>query len=160
MRGNVPTRLQKVAERGEMDATILALAGLTRLAFTIQTDANFSAKPYRRDYWLPFWIWTKCLPCVGQGAIGIETRASDKHIANICALLNHFPTFQAVTAERAFLRAMVVVVKAPLERTQSSTAKSSHFAPFHFMAQRPDARRDNVRGRCNRPGEELAAKLR
>jgi hydroxymethylbilane synthase len=46
------------------------------------------------------------LPCVGQGAIGIETRADDGRMAKICECLNHLPTFQAVTAERAFLRGM------------------------------------------------------
>ena len=46
------------------------------------------------------------LPCVGQGAIGIEIRADDERIGEICERLNHFNTFQCVTAERAFLRAM------------------------------------------------------
>ena len=46
------------------------------------------------------------LPCVGQGAIGIEIRADDERIAKIVERLNHFNTFQAVTAERAFLRGM------------------------------------------------------
>ena len=46
------------------------------------------------------------LPCVGQGAIGIEIRADDGRIAKIVERLNHFNTFQAVTAERAFLRGM------------------------------------------------------
>ena len=46
------------------------------------------------------------LPCVGQGAIGIEIRADDERIAKICERLNHFNTFQCVTAERAFLRGM------------------------------------------------------
>ena len=46
------------------------------------------------------------LPCVGQGAIGIEIRANDERIAKICERLNHYDTFQAVTAERAFLRGM------------------------------------------------------
>jgi hydroxymethylbilane synthase len=46
------------------------------------------------------------LPCVGQGAIGIEIRADDERIAKIVERLNHFNTFHAVTAERAFLRGM------------------------------------------------------
>jgi porphobilinogen deaminase len=46
------------------------------------------------------------LPAAGQGAIGIEIRADDGRIEEICRLLNHFNTFQCVTAERAFLRAM------------------------------------------------------
>jgi hydroxymethylbilane synthase len=46
------------------------------------------------------------LPCVGQGAIGIETRADDERIAAICERLNHFNTERCATAERAFLNAM------------------------------------------------------
>src|SRR2546425_9587678 len=46
------------------------------------------------------------LSCVGQGAIGIEIRADDERIAKLCERLNHFNTFQAVTAERAFLHGM------------------------------------------------------
>ena len=46
------------------------------------------------------------LPAVGQGAIGIEIRADDERIAKICERLNHFNTFQCVTAERAFLAGM------------------------------------------------------
>ncbi len=46
------------------------------------------------------------LPCVGQGAIGIETRADDERIATICERLNHYNTRQCVTAERAFLAEM------------------------------------------------------
>ncbi len=46
------------------------------------------------------------LPCVGQGAVGIEVRESDERIAAICERLNHFNTRQCVIAERAFLAAM------------------------------------------------------
>ena len=46
------------------------------------------------------------LPCVGQGAIGIEMRDDDERIAAICERLNHHHTLQCVTAERAFLAAM------------------------------------------------------
>ena len=46
------------------------------------------------------------LPCVGQGAVGIEVRESDERIAAICERLNHFNTRQCVIAERAFLAGM------------------------------------------------------
>jgi hydroxymethylbilane synthase len=46
------------------------------------------------------------LPCVGQAAIGIETRQNDKRIAGLCAQLNDADTFRSITAERAFLRGM------------------------------------------------------
>jgi hydroxymethylbilane synthase len=46
------------------------------------------------------------LPCVGQGALGIETRANDERITSICERLNHPETQHCVTAERAFLSSM------------------------------------------------------
>src|SRR5207302_455331 len=46
------------------------------------------------------------LPCVGQGAVGIEIREADERIMTICERLNHYNTLQCVTSERAFLAAM------------------------------------------------------
>jgi porphobilinogen deaminase len=46
------------------------------------------------------------LPCVGQGAVGIEIREADERIVTICERLNDYNTLQCVTAERAFLAAM------------------------------------------------------
>jgi len=106
IRGNVPTRMQKVAERGELDATILALAGMARLNFKINADGTISGNAVPDGLLATVLDLDEMLPCVGQGAIGIEIRADDERIAKICERLNDFNTFQAVTAERAFLRAM------------------------------------------------------
>jgi hydroxymethylbilane synthase len=106
IRGNVATRLQKVAERGELDATILALAGMTRLHFNINADGTIHGDPVPEGLSATVLDLDEMLPCVGQGAIGIETRADDERVAKICERLNHRHTFQAVTAERAFLRGM------------------------------------------------------
>ena len=46
------------------------------------------------------------LPCVGQGAVGIEVRKGDESTAAICHRLNDYTTYQCVTAERAFLAGM------------------------------------------------------
>jgi hydroxymethylbilane synthase len=106
IRGNVATRMQKVADKAEMDATILALAGLTRLNFKINADGTIHGESVPAGLLATVLSLDEMLPCVGQGAIGIETRANDERIAKICAKLNHTETFQAVTAERAFLRGM------------------------------------------------------
>jgi len=87
LRGNVGTRLNKVAE-GEVDATLLALAGLRRLG---QAKAGH---PLATD---------ELLPAVAQGAIGIERRADDHETAGFLAPLNHAETAVRVTAERAML---------------------------------------------------------
>ena len=106
IRGNVSTRMQKVAEHGELDATILALAGMTRLNFKINSDGTISGDAVPDGLLAKVLGLDEMLPCVGQGAIGIEIRTGDEHVAKICERLNHFDTFQAVTAERAFLRGM------------------------------------------------------
>jgi len=106
IRGNVATRMQKVAERGELDATILALAGMTRLNFKINADGTIKGDAVPGGLLATVLELEEMLPCVGQGAIGIETRANDEQVAKICERLNHPDTFHAVTAERAFLRGM------------------------------------------------------
>jgi len=106
IRGNVPTRLQKVAERGELDATVLALAGLSRLNFSISADGKLHGDAVPEGVLASVLELDVMLPAVGQGAIGIEIRADDERIAKICERLNHYNTFQAVTAERAFLAGM------------------------------------------------------
>jgi hydroxymethylbilane synthase len=88
MRGNVETRLRKLAD-GEADATLLALAGLNRLGLS-----DRAAAPVPVD---------EMLPAVAQGAIGVEIRAGDAAMAEVLAPINHQPTALAVTAERAFL---------------------------------------------------------
>src|SRR5262245_20231805 len=65
LRGNVETRLRKL-DAGEVDATILALAGLKRLGLADQAIAIMSIEEF--------------LPAVGQGAIGIETREDNKDV--------------------------------------------------------------------------------
>ncbi len=106
IRGNVATRLQKVARQGELDATVLALAGLTRLNFLIQPDGKLIGDAVPEGLLATTLGLAEMLPCVGQGAIGIEIRERDERIENICRGLNHADTFRAITAERAFLQAM------------------------------------------------------
>ena len=106
IRGNVPTRLQKLAAQPEMDATILAAAGLARLGIRIAPMGLLRDGGVTQDLAAcvlePEWM----LPCVGQGAIGLEIRQEDERMAAICRRLNHYPTFQCVAAERSFLHAM------------------------------------------------------
>ncbi|HEV2881771.1 MAG TPA: hydroxymethylbilane synthase [Pyrinomonadaceae bacterium] len=91
LRGNVDTRLRKLDEGG-YDAIILASAGLRRLGFERRIDASI-------DH-------AEMLPAVGQGALGIETRAHDPRTTALVSLLEHPPTRAACTAERALLFAL------------------------------------------------------
>lgn len=106
IRGNVVTRLQKVAERAELDATILALAGMTRLNFRVTPEGRLEGDAVPDGLLAVILEPEVMLPCVGQGAVGIEIRAEDERVAAICERLNHFNTRQCVIAERAFLAAM------------------------------------------------------
>jgi hydroxymethylbilane synthase len=91
LRGNVETRLRKV-ETGEVEATLLALAGLKRLGLQDRATAILST----RDF----------LPAPAQGAIGVMVRADDQSTQNCIAPILHEPTSLAVAAERAFLSAL------------------------------------------------------
>src|SRR5262245_20438564 len=106
IRGNVVTRLQKLGERAEIDATVLALAGISRLNFTISADGRLLGDAVPDGLLATILDTDVMLPCVGQGAVGIEVREQDERIGTICERLNHFNTLQCVTAERAFLAAM------------------------------------------------------
>ncbi len=91
IRGNVDTRLRKLAEGG-YDALVLAEAGLRRLGL----DRHIAQV-------LPCEI---VLPAPGQGAMAIETRADDERTRRIVADFDHPPTRAAVTAERTLLSAL------------------------------------------------------
>jgi hydroxymethylbilane synthase len=114
IRGNVGTRLRKLAGQAAWDATMLAAAGLHRLRYRIFPDGRLLAPPGEAAAanehppgLLAAYVETEeMLPCVGQAAVGLEIRQGDSRLAEICAGLNHPNTFHCVTAERAFLRAM------------------------------------------------------
>ncbi len=105
LRGNVGTRLRKLHEQSELDAIVLASAGLERLGFAARSGllAGPDVPPGLAFSRLSI---GEMLPCVGQAAIGIETRERDERIATICDGLNHRATHLCVTAERSFLAAM------------------------------------------------------
>ena len=106
IRGNVATRMQKLMDKPELDATVLALAGMTRLKFKITPEGKILGDGVPEGLLAVILDVDVMLPCVGQAAIGIEIRTNDERLEKICARLNHPDTFQCVTAERSFLAAM------------------------------------------------------
>ncbi|GLI37727.1 hydroxymethylbilane synthase [Geobacter hydrogenophilus] len=88
IRGNVETRIRKLTDEN-LDAVILAAAGLNRLGFADQVSE-----------YLPVEL---SLPAIGQGALGIECRLDDETIKETIAFFNHPDTAHAVRAERALL---------------------------------------------------------
>ncbi|MCM2293426.1 hydroxymethylbilane synthase [Allorhizobium sp. BGMRC 0089] len=98
-RGAVETRLRKLAE-GEVDATLLAVAGLKRL------DREAVITEYLDLERFP--------PAPAQGAICIEARLDDRRVRDLVSPVNHRPTFDAVSCERAFLAALDGSCRTPI----------------------------------------------
>jgi hydroxymethylbilane synthase len=99
IRGNVDTRLRKL-DAGEYDAIVLAQAGLSRLG--LADRINYIIPPQMM------------LPAVGQGALGLETRADDAATKEILQPVNDQSTLAAVTAERTLLQALRAGCLAPV----------------------------------------------
>lgn len=99
IRGNVETRLAKVTA-GELDAVVLARAGLSRLGLTGVITENLDP--------------IQMLPAAGQGALALECRAADAATAALLAPLEDPDTRACVTAERAVLTALEAGCVAPV----------------------------------------------
>ena len=99
LRGNVETRLAKL-DAGEVDATILAVAGLKRLGLLAEATAILDPDEF--------------LPAVGQGAIGIETRADDANTRALVAKVDDPDAAIALAAERAFLAVLDGSCRTPI----------------------------------------------
>ncbi len=87
LRGNVDTRLKRL-DAGELDAIVLACAGLIRLGLESRISVRLDTEV--------------SLPAVGQGVIGIECRADDPRSRSVLRALNDTATRTAIDAERAF----------------------------------------------------------
>lgn len=98
-RGSVETRLRKLNE-GQVDATLLALAGLKRLG--------------REDVITELLDPENFPPAPAQGAICIESRIGDRRVLDLLEGINHKPTFDAVSCERAFLEVLDGSCRTPI----------------------------------------------
>jgi hydroxymethylbilane synthase len=97
LRGNVETRLNKV-ESGEVDATLLAAAGLKRLEIAAGTS-------------IPTEV---LLPAPGQAVIGMECRTNDTRTQSVLTTVNNQITYDCVMAERDFTRALGATCASPV----------------------------------------------
>ena len=98
-RGNVDTRLQKLAD-GVADATLLAMAGLTRMGLLDKVTAPLSTD--------------EILPAVAQGAVGVERRINDAEVAELLQQLHHVESGLRVAAERATLAVLDGSCRTPI----------------------------------------------
>jgi hydroxymethylbilane synthase len=115
IRGNVDTRLRK-SESGEVDAVVLARAGLNRLGLGGRATENISPEVM--------------LPAVGQGALGIEQRADDQRVSELLAPLSHSDTKILVTAERGVMLAINGNCTTPVAAFGQRREETMHLRAF------------------------------
>ena len=130
-RGLVDTRLKKLAE-GQVDATLLAYAGLKRLGREEVPTALLDPRDFP--------------PAPAQGAICIESRIGDEKVDTLLSPINHRDTFDAVSCERAFLAALDGSCRTPIAGHARIENGRLH---FHGMILTPDGSRVHE---CDREG--------
>ena len=143
LRGNVDTRLKKLSA-GEFDAIVLATAGMNRLGVSDKITQI-----------LPPEIM---LPAVGQGALGIETRAEDHETLRLVAALDDPESHEAVTAERALLRELEGGCQIPLGAWARRENGELRLEACVFSADGKEFVRKDLRGRPE-DAEKLGVRL-
>ncbi|MFN3671094.1 MAG: hydroxymethylbilane synthase [Bosea sp. (in: a-proteobacteria)] len=138
LRGSVGTRLDKVA-RGEIDATLLAYAGLKRLGLQDRISGVLSIED--------------SLPAVGQGAIAIVIRAEDATAAAAVAPILCRDTGIALAAERAFLTELDGSCRTPIAGHATVSGDRFHLRGLLLSPDGAEAAEDA----CSGPVEEAAA---
>lgn len=124
-RGAVATRLRKL-EDGLADATLLAFAGLKRLDMAHVPTQLLETEDF--------------LPAPAQGAIGIETRIGDTRVSDLLAAINHCPTYDAVSCERAFLSVLDGSCRTPIAGYAVCDGEELHFSGLILT---PDGRTEH-----------------
>ena len=122
LRGNIETRIQKM-QNGEVDATMLAVAGLVRA-----DKMHVAQSVFEID---------EILPAVGQGAIGIEVASSNKEALDMAASINCSETYFRVSVERAFLNKLDGSCKTPIAGYMSEKNNKGEYN-FKALIARPD----------------------
>jgi hydroxymethylbilane synthase len=147
LRGNVDTRLKRL-ENGELDAIVLACAGLARLGLESRISARLDP--------------ATMLPAVGQGAIGIECRSDDARTRALLRPLDHAATRIALAAERSFARALGGSCQSPIAAL--ARIEEERMTLTGLVAEPDGSRllRESTSGpsaRAAQVGEELAQRL-
>ncbi len=109
IRGNVATRIRKVAVDVSVSALLLAQAGLVRLGIFRDVLTEFGAPLH-----LAVLDAATFPPAASQGAVAIETFGESAGLARVLAAINHAPTFQMITAERRFLELLQAGCQTPV----------------------------------------------
>ncbi len=154
LRGNVPTRLRKLAEN-DWQAVVLARAGLERLGFSLaQNEINFEGQQFFIEV-LPREIF---LPAGGQGIIALQIRADNESIRAIFSPVNDHETLLCLRAEREFLRLLQGDCNSPVGVLATTKNGIMNMRAQLFRDGSDAPRSGKVEGSCDE-GERLAAEL-
>jgi hydroxymethylbilane synthase len=152
IRGNVETRLRKLAENNAIDALILAAAGLRRLGLW-KKFGNFHWQEIGFDV---------MIPAVGQGAIACEVREADTETRAALAGINDANTAACITTERAFLRALGGGCQVPYAAHTRTEGERLHLIGATFSPEGRDVHRVDIAGPMSDPrglGERAAKQV-
>ena len=154
LRGNVPTRLRKLAEN-QWDAIVLARAGLERLGFSLShTAISFEGREFFLEL-LPYEIF---LPAGGQGIIALQLRADDQRTKALLDPLSDRETLLCLQAEREFLRRLQGDCNFPVAVLATISSGRMKVRAQVFQGELPAPREAEVEGAAD-DGETLAAEL-
>jgi len=147
IRGNVDSRLRQVSS-GRLEGVIVAAAALLRLGWEDKITGYLPLESF--------------LPAVGQGALAVEARDGDHRVGEMTTTINHLPTRQAVTAERAFLHAVEGGCRAPVAAL--ATVNEEILEITAMVADREGSKimKDSLRGKAASPqeaGQDLARSM-
>jgi hydroxymethylbilane synthase len=152
LRGNVDTRIRK-CRNGEVEAIVLARAGMLRLGIEAEASEVLSAE--------------RSLPAVGQGALAVEQRAGDAEVHALLAPVSHPETKIAVLAERGVMRAVEGNCQAPVAAFAVHQGSEIWLRALLAEPDGSNLRRDELRapwpvtdGEATALGEKLGQALR
>lgn len=141
IRGNVPTRIRKVADNPEFDALVLARAGLERLGLFGRTTTS-TPEPLHISV-LPSYLM---LPAASQGAVGIEILGDNPELSELLSRINHPDTFRCVTAERHFLELLNAGCQTPIGVCSEITGSTLSMKAIVFPDYEGEPRRAEASG--------------
>jgi hydroxymethylbilane synthase len=154
LRGNVPTRLRKLAENN-WDAIVLARAGLGRLGLSrSRTEISFEGRQFSLEV-LPC---ENFLPAGGQGIIALQVRANDQSTKELIDVVNDRETLLCLQAEREFLRGLQGDCNCPVGVLAKIDNRKMKMRAQVFMGESAAPREAEVEGACDEGGK-LAGEL-
>jgi len=156
--GNVDTRLRKLQE-GEYDAIVLAAAGLQRLGFLDGEEDFRISMPDGSALRIETFELNRLLPAPGQGALALECRENDAATIEKLVMLNHVPTWLAVTAERSLLHALGGGCRVPIAAYAEVQEGMIHLTAVVAAPDGSTLLREHLQGQAHQAkalGEELA----